>query len=112
MTTINAVALYELAKHRHPEGVTGSAFIPVEVQGVQMELRYFTDRGNGSDVQFGFYRADAEYARRAVIVWRDGRVEPDDQGVIPKFDQRDGEKPITLSVGELMRIAFDSLQKD
>jgi hypothetical protein len=111
MTTFDPVALYELAKRLHPEGVVGTEFIPVEVQGMKMELRYFTDRGKGLDVEFSFFRTDAKYSRRAVIVWSDGRMEPDDEGVIPEFDQRDGEAPITLTVEELMRIAFDSLQK-
>lgn len=111
MTDFNPLDLYTLAKRLHPEGVAGEAFIPVEVEGQKMELRYFTNRGNGTDVEFGFFRPDARYARQTVILWHDGRMELETRGVIPDFDQRDGEKPITLPMEELMRLAFIALQQ-
>jgi hypothetical protein len=111
MSTFNPMSLYELAKSLHPDGVGGDSFIPVEVEGQVMELRYFTDRGNGTDVEFRFFRTDARCARREVIVWKNGRMDPDEHGEIPDNDRREGEKAITLSVEELMRIAYDALQR-
>ncbi|CAB3733458.1 hypothetical protein LMG22037_05800 [Paraburkholderia phenoliruptrix] len=111
IASFSAAALYELAKSLHPKGVVDEAFIPVEIEGQPMELRYFTDRGDGSDVELSFFRADARYARRSIIVWQDGRIDPTDDGVLPESDKREGERPATLSAEDLARAAFAALQR-
>ncbi|WP_042974545.1 hypothetical protein [Burkholderia sp. AU4i] len=111
LASFSSVALYELAKRLNPEGVVKKAFIPVEVEGQPMELRYFTDRGDGSDVEFSFFRSDARYARRSIIVWKDGRIDSADDGVLPDSDKREVERRVTLSAEDLARVAFAALQR-
>jgi hypothetical protein len=109
MANISAAALYELAKRLHPHGLLGESYVPVSVQGEGFELRYFTDRGRGEDVEFSFFRPDALYARRTFIVLRNGKVGTPDQGHVPERDKIQGEKPITAPTGELMKLIYEAL---
>jgi hypothetical protein len=111
MANISAAALFELAKRLHPAGLLGEAYVPVTVQGETFELRYFTDRGRGEDVEFSFFRSDAQYARRTFIVLRNGKVGTPDQGHVPERDKVQGEMPITTPTGELMNLIHEALSR-
>lgn len=109
MSKISAAELFELAKRLHPQGLLGDSFLPVTVQGENLELRYFTDRGRGNDIEFSFFRPDARYARRTFIVLQNGKVFASEEGHIPERDKVEGEKPITASVRELMLLAYEAV---
>lgn len=108
MAQFSAFALYDLAKRLHSEGLYGDDFLAVEVAGEAYELRYMTHERD--EVYFTFIPSGARYSRRTVFVCKDGSTGFDDEGVLPAFDRRENEKPITLSQEELMQIAFSALQ--
>lgn len=97
--------LYLSAKKLAPLGLYAKSFIPIIISGNAFELRYFTDRGHGTDVEFGIYLKDRKYARIGFIVWHNGSIE-EDKGFIQESDKDSNEPTIKLTVNELIPICL------
>lgn len=110
MPDYTPAALYALAKQMHPDGLICDNFIPVSIDGRAMELRYATDRGHGDDVQFMLFVPKHEYARRSIIVYANGSVVADDEGIIPSWDLVPDEQPNTTAMDTILREIFATLQ--
>lgn len=101
-------ALYTLAKRLFPYGVLVNAVVQIHVDGRALDLRFSTTRGHGRDIEFYFFIPQTRYARRTLIVWEDGRVEPDKWGTVPDFDRLDKEQDLPTDE-RLLQAAFDCL---
>lgn len=109
MINYTPVALYHLAKLLYPKGFRGDNFLPIEVEGQMLELRFSTDRGHGDDVEFLLFIPKTRYCRRCLLVWEDGRVTEDTDGSIPDFDRLPGEVAINANPEHLLPIVFSTL---
>jgi hypothetical protein len=83
--------LYRLAVSQHKDGINGKDFIPITIEGQKLELRYFTNRGHGDDVEFMIFVAGHRYSRKSLIVYQDGRVDEEKDGMLPDFDKLPAE---------------------
>jgi hypothetical protein len=102
--------LFKKAKIFSPSGVTCDNFIPIVIDGQNLELRYFTERGSGFDVEFNFYLATQNFARKSFIIWQNGRIEDNDDGDIPKSDMIDNEPIFSMSNEELVLLTLQAIE--
>lgn len=68
LPTYTPQALYHLASFLYPEEMAPGDFLPIEIQGVPVELRCETHRGDGMDMEFVLrYPGDAHPARITTV---------------------------------------------
>jgi hypothetical protein len=97
----NARALYEFVRQRYPAGILNKEFLPACLAEQALELRCFTEH-RAQAIEFAFFRTKHRYARKTLVVYSDGRVELDEGGVIPAFDQDPLDDALQASVADIL----------
>ena len=105
-----AQRLYHLAKAFSPEGVYSDKFVPMRIESNDWEVRYFTDRGYGSDVEFRLFYPGRNYCSLCFIVHSDGRVEQSSGGYVPTSDVRPNE-PVLPEVKLLVSYVSEAIRQ-
>lgn len=105
-----AQRLYHMAKALSLEGLHGQNFVPMPLESTVWELRFFTDRGQGEDVEFGVFYPDTRYCRQEFIVHSDGRIVRSTSGTLPPGDNRPNE-PELPDLPTLFGHVFETIRK-
>lgn len=101
-------SLFERTLARFSKGVHGRLYVPVTMGGVALELRIFTQARRNA-IEFGLYLPTRRYARKMLVLRRDGRCEFDDEGVIPEFDRHDMDLTFNPSIDEVVAVIEQAL---
>jgi hypothetical protein len=105
-----AQRLFHLAMALAPEGIRADDFVPLPIGDTTWELRFFTNRGSGKDVEFCVFLPNTRYAREGFIVHDDGLVETTADCVVPESDVRPDE-PKLPAIPELLALVSEVINK-
>ncbi len=101
---------YHWLATRFPEGLSGAEnAMPITIDGNELDLIIFEPEK--SSVSLGLFLRDRKYARKTLIVRKDGQIIEDTDGVLPDFDRVENEPKITSSNEQIITQMMDTIKK-
>ena len=90
-----------------PEGLSGDSYLPISIDGNELELRISPDMHS---ISFTLFPLGRHYARKWLLLHTNGLI-TEDGGVIPDFDRIGNEPVFTSSNEQIMDMILDMLRK-